>query len=177
MMGFPINKKVKGDKPEDYLNIFQQLQVDKLKNKNLIGPDEPLKDYNYLLSLDKSHTDIEYEQLEDNKIKPKENITLVDFMIVNNDKLSELLGEKFYISLAAISYTRSPMAWVTLVSNSIEGANSYLIAPDKPIAYFRGLYIDYIKLNSGNEGKDSSVEICLIMPEEQSKQLNALDFI
>lgn len=176
-MGFHISKSLKEPKPEDYLNIFQQLQVDKLKNKNLIGPDEPLKDYNYLLSLDKSHTDIEYEQLEDNKIKPKENITLVDFMIVNNDKLSELLGEKFYISLAAISYTRSPMAWVTLVSNNREEGNNCLIAPDKPIAYFRDLYIDYIKLNSDNEGKNPSVEICLIMPEEQSKQLNALDFI
>ena len=176
-MGFHINKKVKGDKPEDYLNIFQQLQVDKLKEKNLIGLDEPLKDYNYLLSLGKSHTDIEYEQLEDNKIKPKENITLVEFMIANTDKLSELLGEKFYISLAAISYTRSPMAWVTLVSNSIEGNNSYLIAPDKPIAYFRDLYIDYIKINSSNEGKNYSVEIHLIIPEEQSNQLNALDFI
>lgn len=176
-MGFHISKSLKDPKPEDYLNIFQQLQVDKLKNKNLIGPDEPLKDYNYLLSLGKSHTDIEYEQLEDNKIKPKENITLVDFMIVNNDKLSELIGEKFYISLAAISYTRSPMAWVTLVSNSIEEDNSYLIAPDKPIAYFRDLYIDYIKLNSDNEGKNPSVEICLIMPKEQSNQLNALDFI
>ena len=152
-MGFHINKSLKDPKPEDYLNIFQQLQVDKLKNKNLIGPDEPLKDYNYLLSLDKSHTDIEYEQLEDNKIKPKEDITLAEFMIVNNDKLSELIGEKFYISLAEISYRRSLMAWV------------------------RDLYIDYIKLNSDNEGKNPSVEICLIMPEEQSKQLNALDFI
>lgn len=176
-MGFHISKSLKEPKPEDYLNIFQQLQVDKLKEKNLIGQDEPLKDYNYLLSLDKSHTDIEYEQLEDNKIKPKEDITLAEFMIVNNDKLSELMGEKFYISLAAISYTRSPMAWVTLVSNSIEGTNSYLIAPDKPIAYFRDLYIDYIKLNSGNEGKNSSVEICLIMTKEQSNQLNAPDFI
>lgn len=176
-MGFHISKSLKEPKPEDYLNIFQQLQVDKLKEKNLIGPDEPLKDYNYLLSLGKSHTDIEYEQLEDNKIKPKENITLVDFMIVNNDKLSELLGENFYISLAAISYRRSPMAWVTLVSNNREEGNSCLIAPDKPIAYFRDLYIDYIKLNSDNEGKNISVEICLIMPEEQSKQLNALDFI
>lgn len=98
-------------------------------------------------------------------------------MIVNNDKLSELIGEKFYISLAAISYTRSPMAWVTLVSNSIEEANSYLIAPDKPITYFRDLYIDYIKLNSSNEGKNYSVEIHLILPEEQSNQLNAPDFI
>lgn len=176
-MGFHISKSLKDPKPEDYLNIFQQLQVDKLKNKNLIGPDEPLKDYNYLLSLDKSHTYIEYEQVEDNKIKPKEDITLAEFMIINNDKLSELIGEKYYISLAAISYTRSPMAWVTLVSNSIEGDNSYLIAPDKPIAYFRDLYIDYIKLNSDNEGKNPGVEICLIMPEEQSKQLNALDFI
>lgn len=176
-MGFHISKSLKDPKPEDYLNIFQQLQVDKLKNKNLIGPDEPLKDYNYLLSLGKSHTDIEYEQLENNKIRPKEDITLVDFMIVNNDKLSELLGEKFYISLAAISYTRSPMAWVTLVSNSIEGDNSYLIAPDKPIAYFRDLYIDYIKLNSDDEGKNPSVEIHLIMPEEQPKQLKATDFI
>lgn len=176
-MGFHISKSLKEPKPEDYLNIFQQLQVDKLKEKNLICQDEPLKDYNYLLSLDKSHTDIEYEQLEDNKIKPKEDITLAEFMIVNNDKLSELIGEKFYISLAAISYTRSPMAWVTLVSNSIEEANSYLIAPDKPITYFRDLYIDYIKLNSSNEGKNYSVEIHLIMPEEQSKQLNAPDFI
>lgn len=176
-MGFHISKSLKEPKPEDYLNIFQQLQVDKLKEKNLIGQDEPLKDYNYLLSLDKSHTDIEYEQLEDNKIKPKEDITLAEFMIVNNDKLSELIGEKFYISLAAISYTRSPMAWVTLVSNNREEGNSCLIATDKPIAYFRYLYIDYIKLNSDNEGKNPSVEICLIMPKEQSNQLSALDFI
>ena len=69
------------------------------------------------------------------------------------------------------------MAWVTLVSNNREEDNSCLIAPDKPITYFRDLYIDYIKLNSDNEGKNPSVEICLIMPEEQSKQLNALDFI
>lgn len=40
-MGFHISKSLKDPKPEDYLNIFQQLQVDKLKEKNLIGPDEP----------------------------------------------------------------------------------------------------------------------------------------
>lgn len=172
-MGFHISKSLKDPKPEDYLNIFQQLQVDKLKEKNLIGPDEPLKDYNYLLALDKSHTDIEYEQVNDIEIKPKSDITLAEFMIANNDKISGILGDSFYISWITSSlYQLSPAIQVTLVSKNKDSSNSCLVSfDDKTIAYFRDLYINTIKLNN------TIVEINLIMPKKQPKQLKATDFI
>lgn len=169
MMGFPINKKVKGDKPEDYLNIFQQLQVDKLKEKNLIGPDEPLKDYNYLLSLDKSHTDIEYEQLEDNKIKPKEDITLVEFMIVNNDKLSELIGDNFYIYVAN-TYIWHGKKYVSVDIKEVDDNKALVI--DKPIGYFRDSLVDSIEFS---DGLFKHVTISLL-PIKNPKKLKATDF-
>lgn len=168
-MGFHISKSLKEPKPEDYLNIFQQLQADKLKEKNLIGQDEPLKDYNYLLSLDKSHTDIEYEQLEDNKIKPKEDITLAEFMIVNTDKLSELLGDNFYI-YAANTYMWQGKKYASVNIKEVDDNKELVI--DKPIGYFRDSLVDSIEFS---DYFFKQVTISLL-PIQDLRQLKATDF-